>query len=92
MPTLQAMVAALAELPPAVAVVLAALQAVIETASAPTPMAVAIRLMRDIVFLSESRRQDTGTSPCRWERLPKAIMFVRVRNISTIAKSCHVLQ
>src|SRR5665811_1698016 len=69
MPTLQAMVAALAELAPVVAV-LAALQAVIETASAPTAKAVAIRLVRDIVFLSESRRQDTGTTPCRWERLP----------------------
>jgi hypothetical protein len=61
MPTLHAMVAALAELPPAVAVV-GALQAVIETTSAPTAKAVAIGVMRDIVFLSESRRQDTGTS------------------------------
>ncbi len=62
MPTLQAMVAALAELPPAVAVV-APLQPVIETANAPTAKTVAIRVMRDIVFLSESRRHDTGT--CR---------------------------
>src|SRR5664279_4749700 len=65
MPTLQAMAAALAELaplPPAVAVV-AALQAVIETASAPTAKTVPIRIMRDIVFLSESCRKDTGT--CR---------------------------
>jgi hypothetical protein len=88
MPTLQAMVAALAELAPAVAVV-APLQAVIETASAPTAKTVAIRLMRDIVFLSESCRKDTGTTPCRWERLPKAIAFVRARNISAIDKTCH---
>jgi hypothetical protein len=88
MPTLQAMVAALAELPPAVAVV-PPLQAVIETANAPTAKAVAIRVMRDIVFLSESRRQRHRHISYRWERLPRAIMFVSARNISPLASAHH---